>query len=335
LDNAFIRRFDMVIELQVPNRKQRERIIREACGDMLTAKGMDRIAAAERLAPAVIARAASVVSAIRGALPGEQTSSAIEHLVGNTLEAQGHAPLKKHDATRLPDYYEVSLVNAGTNLDDVAEGLARTKEGRLCLYGPPGTGKTAFGRWLADKLGLPLHVRRASDLLSKYVGGTERNIARAFNDASDAGAVLLMDEVDSFLQDRAGAQRSWEVTEVNEMLSQMESFSGILIASTNLMDGLDQAALRRFDLKLKFDYLKPDQAWTMFERQCQSLGLASPDIALKRELECLNVLTPGDFATVARQHRLRPAREPSTILDALKAECMIKGGGVKAAIGFV
>jgi len=335
LDNAFIRRFDMVIELQVPTRKQRERIIRDACGDMLTAKGMERIAAAERLTPAVIARAASVVSAIREALPGEQTSSAIEHLVGNTLEAQGHAPLKKNDASRLPDYYEVSLVNAGTNLDEVAKGLALTKEGRLCLYGPPGTGKTAFGRWLADKLGLPLHVRRASDLLSKFVGGTERNIARAFNEASDAGAVLLMDEVDSFLQDRAGAQRSWEVTEVNEMLSQMESFSGILIASTNLMDGLDQAALRRFDLKLKFDYLKPEQAWNLFERQCQALGLASPEIALKRELEILNVLTPGDFATVARQHRFRPAKDPSAILVALREECAVKAGGVKTAIGFI
>lgn len=335
LDSAFIRRFDMVIELQVPSRKQRERIVRDACGDMLTATSLNRIASAESLTPAVIARAASVVSAIRDVLPVEQTTSAIEHLVGNTLEAQGFGPLRKNDATRLPDFYEVSFINAGTNLNEVAAGLAHLKEGRLCLYGPPGTGKTAFGRWLADKLGLPLHVKRASDLLSKFVGGTERNIARAFTEASDAGAVLLMDEVDSFLQDRSGAQRNWEVTEVNEMLSQMESFSGILIASTNLMDGLDQAALRRFDLKLKFDYLKPEQAWILFERQCQALGLGCPEIALKREIDLLNVLTPGDFATVARQHRLRPAREPSTILDALKAECLIKGGVVKGTIGFV
>lgn len=335
VDNAFIRRFDMVIELQVPPRKQRERIIQDVCGDMLTAKGMERIAAAERLSPAVIARVASVVGAIRGELPDDQASAAIEHLVGSTLEAQGHPRLRKNDATRLPDYYEVSLVNTGANLDDVAEGLVLTKAGRLCLYGPPGTGKTAFGRWLADKLGLPLHVKRASDLLSKFVGGTERNIARAFDEATEAGAVLLMDEVDSFLQDRAGAQRSWEVTEVNEMLSQMESFAGILIASTNLMDGLDQAALRRFDLKLKFDYLKPDQAWILFERQCQSLGLASPENALKRELERLDVLTPGDFATVARQHRFHPAKDPSAILDVLKEECAVKTGGVKAAIGFI
>ena len=335
LDNAFIRRFDMVIELQVPTRKQRERIIRETCGDMLTATSLGRIASAETLTPAVIARAASVVSAIRDVLPAEQVTSAIEHLVGNTLEAQGFGPIRKNDATHLPDFYEVSFINAGTDLDEVAAGLAHMREGRLCLYGPPGTGKTAFGRWLADQLGMPLHIKRASDLLSKYVGDTERNIAQAFMDAADAGAVLLMDEVDSFLQDRSGARRSWEVTEVNEMLSQMESFSGILVASTNLMDGLDQAALRRFDLKLKFDYLKPDQAWTLFERQCQALGLPTPPGALKRELDHLRVLTPGDFATVARQYRLRPAQDPAAVLDALKEECAVKAGGLKSAIGFI
>ena len=101
------------------------------------------------------------------------------------------------------------------------------------------------------------------------------------------------------------------------------------------MDWLDQAALRRFDLKLKFDYLKPDQAWSLFERQCQSLGLASPENALKREFERLNVLTPGDFATVARQHRFHPAKDPSAVLEALKEECAVKTGGVKAAIGFI
>jgi AAA+ superfamily predicted ATPase len=335
LDNAFIRRFDMVIELKVPTRKQRERIIHEACGDMLTTASLSRIADVETLTPAIVTRAASVVSAIRAELPPEQTTSAIEHLVGNTLEAQGFGPLCKNNATRLPDFYEVSFINAGTNLDQVAAGLAKMREGRLCLYGPPGTGKTAFGRWLADKLSMPLHVKRASDLLSKYVGGTERNISQAFMEATTAGAVLLMDEVDSFLQDRSGAHRSWEVTEVNEMLSQMESYSGILIASTNLMDGLDQAALRRFDLKLKFDYLKPDQAWTLFERQCQALGLSSPKKTLRRELDHLRVLTPGDFATVARQYRLRPALDPGAVLDALKEECSIKKGGLKSGIGFL
>lgn len=55
-----------------------------------------------------------------------------------------------------------------------------TQSGRLCLYGPPGTGKTAYGRWLAEQLGMSLTVKRVSDLISPYVGESEQNIARAF-----------------------------------------------------------------------------------------------------------------------------------------------------------
>jgi transitional endoplasmic reticulum ATPase len=94
-------------------------------------------------------------------------------------------------------------------------------------------------------------------LLGAYVGENEQRIAAAFREAEQENAVLLLDEVDSFLQDRRQARQSWEVTLVNEMLTQMESFNGIFIASTNRLDGLDQATLRRFDLKMKFGYLKP------------------------------------------------------------------------------
>jgi IS5 family transposase len=128
----------------------------------------------------------------------------------------------------------------------MAEQLRQHPSGRICLYGPPGTGKTAYGRWLAQQLGKPLHVKRASDLISMWVGETEKNLAKAFAQAEEANALLLIDEVDTFLQNREGAQRSWEVSQVNEMLTQMESFGGVFIASTNLMAGLDSAALRRF-----------------------------------------------------------------------------------------
>ena len=75
-------------------------------------------------------------------------------------------------------------------------------------------------------------VRRASDLLSCWVGATEQNIARAFEEARKDDAVLLIDEADSFLQDRRGAGHSWEVTQVNEVLTQMENFEGVFIATT-------------------------------------------------------------------------------------------------------
>lgn len=334
LDPAFIRRFDMVIEVPVPSRRQRERIVRAACGDMLPEHAARRIAEAEALAPAVIDRAAKVTRAIRGELRANQVAGAIEHLVNSTLEAQGHASLKRDDINRLPDFYDPAFINVSADLATIAAGLERARCGRLCLYGPPGTGKTAFGRWLAAKLDVDLHVKRASDLLSMWVGGTEQNIARAFRDAEQDGALLVLDEVDSFLQDRRAPRHSWEVTAVNEMLTRMESFPGVFIATTNLMQGLDQAAFRRFDLKAKFDYLRAGQAWALLERQCAALSLRAPDAALRAQVARLAVLTPGDFAAVARQHRFRPIESAAALVCALEQECAMKEDHL-GAMGFI
>ena len=296
LDPAFVRRFDLVIELPVPPRKQRERIIREACPDMLDAGAIDRLAECDALAPAVITRAASVVSFISDELGEAGAAAAVELLIDNTLAAQGHPSIRKHDPARLPGIYDPAFIHADTDLRGVAEGLLRTRSGRLCLYGPPGTGKTAYARWLAREMGAPLLLKRASDILSKWLGEDEKNVAQAFRQAEQEGAVLLIDEVDGFLQDRRGAARSWEVTLVNEMLTQMEAFPGVFIASTNLMSGLDQAALRRFDLKVKFDFLQPEQAWELLCRQCTALSLPLPTAPMKPSLLRLAALTPGDFA---------------------------------------
>jgi transitional endoplasmic reticulum ATPase len=84
-----------------------------------------------------------------------------------------------------------------------------------------------------------------------------------FDEARDEEAVLLLDEADSFLQDRTLAHRQWEVTEVNELLTQMEGFDGLFIC-TNLLDHLDPAALRRFGLKLEFLALRPEQASSLY-----------------------------------------------------------------------
>jgi transitional endoplasmic reticulum ATPase len=335
LDPAFIRRFDMVFELPVPGKKQREKILQDNCGDLLDSACISRIADAEALAPAVVAKASSVVRSIRDELGQKQVAAAFEHLISNTLQAQGHRPLVQHDPTRLPDVYDPAFIHADADLAAVASGLSVAHMGRLCLYGPPGTGKTAYGRWLAQQLGAPLLVKRASDLLSMWVGQSEKNIARAFRDAQVDGAVLLIDEMDSLLQDRRSSQQGWEVSQVNEMLTQMESFSGVFIATTNLMSGLDQAALRRFDLKVKFDYLRPDQAWALLCRHCAALGLAAPQQELQPRLARLHRLTPGDFAATERQHRFRPIETAVLWVCALEAECAVKEGGAQRAMGFV
>ena len=140
--------------------------------------------------------------------------------------------------------------------------------------------------------------------------------------------------MDSFLQDRRGAQHSWKVTQVNEMLTQMEGFAGVFIASTNLMGGLDPAALRRFDLKVRLDYLRQDQAWALLLRHCAQLGLPAPGATEQARLAHLRQLTPGDFAAVLRQQRFRPLTRAQALVDALEAECALKPGDHRA-IGFV
>lgn len=334
LDPAFIRRFDMVFELPVPPKRQRERILQENCGDLLDPGSISRIAEAETLAPAVVTKASSVVRSIRAELGPTGTKAAFELLISNTLEAQGYRPVIQQDPCRLPEIYDPIFIHADADLNRVAAGIVKVRAGRVCLYGPPGTGKTAFGRWLAQQLDVPLSVKRASDLMSPYVGENEQNIARAFRQATQDGALLLIDEVDSFLQDRRGAQRGWEVSLVNEMLTQMESFPGVFIASTNLMAGLDQAALRRFDLKVKFDFLRSEQAWELLRRHCAALSLPAPQPDLLPRVMRLGQLTPGDFSAVLRQHRFRPIESPGMLVSALEAECAVKEGG-KAAIGFM
>ena len=334
LDPAFIRRFDMVFELPVPPKKQRERILRENCGDLLDAGSISRIAESEKLAPAVVTKASAVVRSIRDELGHARAGEAFERLIGNVLEAQGHRSPVQNDPNRLPDTYDPIFIHADADLNRVAAGIVKARSGRLCLYGPPGTGKTAYGRWLAQQLDSPLVVKRASDLMSPYVGENEQNIARAFRQAAQDEALLLIDEVDSFLQDRRGAQRGWEVSLVNEMLTQMESFSGVFIASTNLMTGLDQAALRRFDLKVKFDFLRPEQVWELLRRHCIALNIGTPQPDLLPRVMRLFQLTPGDFAAVLRQHRFRPIESPAAFVSSLEAECAVKESG-KASIGFL
>ena len=142
-------------------------------------------------------------------------------------------------------------------------------------------------------------------------------------EAKKKKAVLVFDEVDSFLQSRSLAHNSWEITQVNEMLTQMESFEGVFIATTNLIDTLDEASLRRFDMKLKFDYLNEKQALKLFEKGCNGLNLQISNSA-KIKLANLAYLTPGDFAAVLRAGKFAPILTSDDFADRLESEISYK-----------
>lgn len=168
----------------------------------------------------------------------------------------------------------------------------------LLFYGPPGTGKTEMSRYLSRHLKRELIVKRTSDLLSKWVGESEQQIAGAFRQAEAQRAVLVIDEADSLLFSRDTAIRSWETSMVNEFLTQMEHFRGLLICTTNRMDGLDSASLRRFNHKIFFDFLTREGAVAFYERMLAPLVRQRATDDDLRPLRLLNNLTPGDFKIV-------------------------------------
>ena len=227
-----------------------------------------------------------------------------------------------------PERFDLALLRADTGLARLVERLESLPDRRfsLCLQGPPGTGKSAFVRYLAERLGLEVLQKRTSDLLSMWVGGTEKRIAAAFAEARDTGAFLVFDEADSLLADRRSAERSWEVSQVNEMLTWMESHPLPFACTTNFGERLDPATLRRFVFKATLDYLEPGQAEAAFRGY---FALTPPG-----RLASLGNLTPGDFSVVRRKAELLgEADDPDALLAMLRDECEAKPGRPRP-IGF-
>jgi len=320
IDKAILRRFDYVLRLDYPKRRVRAEILQGYFGQLAVSDAwIEQVSACDHLAPAVVERAAKVVACLGPEINAEDAATRI---MSGTLGAMSFSPIRKTNKQAGLNY-RADCINTDPSIDVLADRLAVANQGRLCLYGPPGTGKTAFGHYLAERLEKRLIVKRASDILSPWVGVAEKQMAEMFSEASDEDSVLLLDEADSFLQDRGRANQSWEISQVNEMLTQMETFEGIFIASTNFMESLDSATLRRFDLKVRFDWLKPQQIRML-------LGDLLTRLRIEGEAEVIdaicqmNCLAPGDFANLHRQSLLRPYQSIREVCDALQAEVRLK-----------
>jgi len=336
MDEAFLRRFDLVFELPAPPHSVRKNMLTESLKDTsVSEQWIDRISHLDHLPPAIINRATRVNKIIGESTP-ELTEQNLEQIIGNTLKAMGH----KHRAVKPTscDFYAPNLINTKAPLDKITQGLKLSGEGRLCFFGPPGTGKSAYAKYLAEQLDIPLIAKRASDIIDCYIGNTEKNIALMFEQAKNEKGLLLLDEADSFLRDRKNSRQSWETTQVNELLVQMENFDGIFICSTNLMKDLDEASMRRFDFKLEFNYLKTEQAWQLLKGYLDgALEKATPEKqeSLKKQLASMQLLTPGDFAAVRRRLTvLGELEDIDLFVKSLQEEVTFKDEGAKRAIGF-
>lgn len=326
MDPAYIRRFTLAVCFDKPPVEMRQKIWNKyLSANKITYTKGDTLALAKKyeVQPSMIAGAAQAARMAKGGLPTVQ-----EHLSFMMQALNGGRKNPEEEKTNIRFY--PALIHADMDLQALTTQLTRL--GRLnfslCLYGASGTGKSAYARYLADKLGLEVVQRRASDLISCYVGETEQNIAKAFAQAREDKSLLIFDEADSFLRDRSTAARSWEVSSVNEMLTWMESHPYPFICTTNLMESLDPASLRRFSFKVKYNFLTSQQVKEAFD---YFFGIK---IALA-ETAGLDKLTPGDFTLVKNKAEiLGTSTQFSAVKEMLETEQKLKHHAYGNGIGF-
>ena len=346
MDESVRRRFDYSICFERLNSAQREAIWRNlvAKHDIADLVSEPKIA---EYAAKYETSAGGISTVLENVKRMKPSSDKTEELIATLMkphcklmgvkESNKFLPAKDYSLDGLNIKGKVSLdrvVRAVKNYLDASYGEEAADKPRmnLLMYGPPGTGKTEFVKYLGKTLDRKVLVVKGSDILGMYVGESEKNIARAFRQAEAEKAILFFDEVDGLLQNRENARANWEITQVNELLQQMENFDGVMVAATNFCKNLDPATMRRFTFKLEFGYLDDVGKKLFFERMFKT-QLLQEDAA---ELEGICNLAPGDFRTVRQEmFYLGEGQSNSELIAALKEECSLKkDGSSNMKIGF-
>jgi AAA+ superfamily predicted ATPase len=185
----------------------------------------------------------------------------------------------------------------------------------LCVlfYGPSGTGKTMAASIIANELNLGLYKIDLANIVSKYIGETEKHLAQLFDQAEAMNIVLFFDEAESLFSKRTetkDAHDRYANLQTGYLLQRIESYPGIVILSTNLLKNMDKAFTRRFKFMIEYPFPGPEQRLLLWR---QAFPPAAPlgmdlDLPLLAEKAGLsggninNIALSAAFLAAAQQH---------------------------------
>ncbi len=318
IDSSTMRRFTFSVEFKMFGIKDRLKVIRNELKKQKLNGYFDE-GELHDLCRTYAVNAGGIINAINATKIGRKTKKEtvlknVRTLLGNHEKVTRG---KENSNIKLGKIKNYSLkgLNTSQNLENVISVLRQYTEYqndnaenshsiKMLLYGIPGTGKSEFVYYLANLLNRKVLLKRCSTIQSKWVGETEKNIAEAFCEAQENNSILFFDEADSLLYPRKEAIHSWEKSKTNEILTQMDSYTGIVVFATNDVDGLDHAAFRRFQFKIEFLPLAPEGN-IQFYNSILSPLISKNIILTDKDIDCIqNIrnLTPGDFAVVKEQY---------------------------------
>ena len=161
--------------------------------------------------------------------------------------------------------------------------LALGKGLNVLFAGPSGTGKTMAAEIIAGELGLDLYKIDLSTVVSKYIGETEKNLARIFAEAETSNAILFFDEADALFGKRSevrDAHDRYANIEISYLLQKMEEYEGVVILATNLRKNMDDAFVRRMHFTVEFPFPAEHDRRRIWERIWPDVTPRSPDLDL-------------------------------------------------------
>lgn len=235
----------------------------------------------------------------------EESESIKSTIIENPYE------LDSREQKSINSSYDLSVLNTSIPAQEIVEMVqnaivndrksqSNEKGIRIFFYGLSGAGKTNLAHFIAESLGKGIITKNASDILGMFVGESEKNIAKASEEAKEQKKILLFDEVDSFFRERSYASQSWEITQVNEFLTQMEKLEEIVICTTNLRNIMDKAMQRRFHIMVEFKALKNEGVQSLLGKYFPHFDFNEEDI---RRISRFQSATPGDFGNLSSRLR--------------------------------